>query len=68
MKEQIWVLKLDAIFKASKRKWRKIICASWNKIDRKGEKITKVEGGKNDFDVWTSYVCLNKRAPSMFTN
>ena len=46
MKEQIWVLKLDAIFKASKRKWRKIICASWNKIDRKGEKITKVEGGK----------------------
>lgn len=46
MKEQIWVLKLDAIFKASKRKWRKIICASWNKIDHKGEKITKVEGGK----------------------
>lgn len=46
MKEQIWVLKLDAIFKASKRKWRKIICASWNKIDRKGEKITKVGGGK----------------------
>ena len=46
MKEQIWVLKLDAIFKASKRKWRKIICAYWNKIDRKGEKITKVEGSK----------------------
>ena len=46
MKEQIWVLKLDAIFKASKRKWRKLICASWNKIDRKGEMITKVEGGR----------------------
>lgn len=33
-------------FKALKRKWRKINCASWNRITSKGKKITKVGGGK----------------------
>ena len=37
-------------------------CGSWNKIDSKGKKITKI-GGRKRFG--SSKVCLNKREEGM---